>query len=331
MIEAHTMTDVPTTEASPSIDDLIEQRRCNALENMSRLSSPVSVSVVIPAYNESGRISSLGSKIEDLKAVHDASDGLIVPNLIVIDEGSTDNTFEVATEYPVDPVVGLQVTRIPDSLLSYRRANENQKLVQMGAAIATGLEAVTQARVGDYIVYTDFDNSVPLWELGNALPYMLNGTDLLIGSRRKPGSVVVRNPQVAQYGSQYIKVWSDLFPDVAKVTDDTNGAFHVWRHDRVLPVVEQIHRHKAYSPAVKTLYIHWALELGYKVDSMGITFQDVSEGSKFAGDNADGRLGVYVRLVRHMLPHSNNSSLVRTIDGMSDNQLREFVSSYGKN
>lgn len=108
------------------------------------------ISVVIPAYNEAKRIGKVLSKIPEF-----------VDEVIVVDDGSGDNTSEVAKNH------GAKVIRL----------EENQG---KGAAMREGIKNVS----GDIVVFMDADGQHNPEELEKLVYPILKGeADFVIGSR----------------------------------------------------------------------------------------------------------------------------------------------------
>jgi glycosyltransferase involved in cell wall biosynthesis len=121
------------------------------------------LSVVIPAFNEAVR---LAATLDALDAATQAQD----VEVLVVDDGSTDDTFGVA-ERALDPARD-RVLRLP--------ANAGK-----GAAVRAG---VLESR-GAAVVYMDADLATDL----EALPRFLDAlgdADLVVGSRTLPDAVV---------------------------------------------------------------------------------------------------------------------------------------------
>ncbi|WP_461865230.1 glycosyltransferase family 2 protein [Thermococcus sp.] len=109
------------------------------------------ITVIIPAYNEAGRIGNVLSKIPDF-----------VDEVIVVDDGSTDNTYEVAKSYGVNAI----------------RLERNQG---KGAAMRAGIEKSE----GDIIVFMDADGQHRPEEIIKLVKPIVNGeADFVIGARR---------------------------------------------------------------------------------------------------------------------------------------------------
>jgi glycosyltransferase involved in cell wall biosynthesis len=118
----------------------------------------IDLSVVIPAYNEEGRLPATLQQISKHLAGTD-----IVYEIIVVDDGSTDETSEVAAnQSQSDPCV---------QVLMKRHAGK-------GAAVRSGALAARGAR----ILFCDADLPMAASEL-TRLPAMLSEHDVVIASR----------------------------------------------------------------------------------------------------------------------------------------------------
>jgi len=123
------------------------------------MSKPVSVSIVIPVFNEGPAI---GHDLDTLIQAMDAS--IYEYEIIVVDDGSTDDSGEIVRQYS-------QVRLI--------RHPYNQGT---GAARTTGLRAAK----GDIVVMTDGDGTYPNQDIPRLLTEMQEkGYDMVIGARRR--------------------------------------------------------------------------------------------------------------------------------------------------
>lgn len=111
------------------------------------------VSVVIPAKNEAASVSVLIKQLNKLP---------MLGELIVIDDGSTDATAELAAQE------GVRVVRHP-----YSKGN--------GAAIKSG----TRLAVGDVIVFMDADGQHDPKDISRLLARLDQGYDMVVGARQK--------------------------------------------------------------------------------------------------------------------------------------------------
>jgi dolichyl-phosphate beta-glucosyltransferase len=128
---------------------------------------PIELSVVIPAYNEEGR---LGPTL-DRVAAYLAGRGL-GHEVLVVDDGSTDGTAALVEAHGAP---GLRLLRQP--------ANRGK-----GAALKAGVAAST----GERVLVTDADLSAPIAEIERLEPSLAGGADLVFGSRAAPGARLAR-------------------------------------------------------------------------------------------------------------------------------------------
>lgn len=131
-----------------------------------------SLSIVVPAFNEARRLPNLFKGLDaDIDLAARAA-GLIVEEVIVVDDGSTDETTSL-----------LIARGGTDSRLRAISLDQNRG---KGAAVRRGaLEAA-----GEYVLVTDVDLSTPLSELAGLMSALREGGDLAIGSRALPLSRV---------------------------------------------------------------------------------------------------------------------------------------------
>ena len=134
------------------------------------MADPISVSVVIPAYNEEGRLpATLDEIIAYLRG--SAWDW----SVRIVDDGSSDRTAAVVEDY-----------QRRDSRVILQREPHGGK----GAAVKAGLLAARS----DYRFICDADLSMPIQELARFLPPMLSGVDVAIGTREGTGARRVGEP-----------------------------------------------------------------------------------------------------------------------------------------
>ncbi|MCI3881217.1 glycosyltransferase family 2 protein [Acinetobacter higginsii] len=111
------------------------------------------VSIVLPAKNESGAIGQTVARIQQLNLAYE---------IIVVNDGSTDSTKEIAEQ------AGAKVVSHP-----YSKGN--------GAAIKSGARAAS----GDVIVFMDADGQHDPNDISQLLTKIEQGYDLVVGARQK--------------------------------------------------------------------------------------------------------------------------------------------------
>ena len=132
------------------------------------MAEPPELSVVIPAYNESGRLPETLAIIKPFLAASGRS-----WELIIVNDGSSDSTMAVINaEHDRDPehVVGID-----------QQPNRGK-----GRAVAAGVDVSR----GSLVLISDADFSTPIEEWENLKAALDAGSDVAIGSRAKRGSKV---------------------------------------------------------------------------------------------------------------------------------------------
>lgn len=117
-------------------------------------------SIVIPAYNEAGRIPATLQSVIECVRQHGWS-----AEIIVVDDGSTDATAEV---------VRAIAANAPEVRLLQNPGNRGK-----GYSVRSGL---LQA-LGEVVMFTDADLSAPMEEAQGLFDAIANGADIAIGSR----------------------------------------------------------------------------------------------------------------------------------------------------
>jgi dolichyl-phosphate beta-glucosyltransferase len=136
----------------------------------------------------------------------------IAYEIIVIDDGSNDNTPELTQAF-VDS---------DNNVILLKNSTNKGK----GFSIKRG---VFSAR-GEYILFTDMDLSVPIDELSKFIPYLNNGYDITIGSRRIKGSQIMISQPL------YRRILGSIFYQIVYIfffnsIRDTNCGFKCYRRE----------------------------------------------------------------------------------------------------
>ncbi len=135
------------------------------------------LSVVIPAYNESARLPTLLDVLSTTAGAAVAEGGMELHETLIVDDGSSDATPDILRQ------AAGEVSKLkPVSDYAENRGK--------GAAVAAGVRRAS----GDFVLIADVDLSTPLEELGKLTAAIHAGADLAVGSRAIDGAIVERGP-----------------------------------------------------------------------------------------------------------------------------------------
>jgi glycosyltransferase involved in cell wall biosynthesis len=158
------------------------------------------VTIIIPAYNEANAIGPVLEHIQDVM-----TESAFAYQIIVVDDGSTDGTADVARSYDVDVI-------------------SNPANRGYGAAIKTGIR---QARY-DIIVITDADGTYPNEEIPQLLAAM-DTYDMVVGARTGES---VHIPLVRRPAKWFIRTLANV---MAKAyIPDLNSGLRAFRKELAL-------------------------------------------------------------------------------------------------
>ena len=143
----------------------------------------LALTVVIPAFNEAERLPNSLRRL--LEVVREGTIDDLTTEFVVVDDGSTDQTAEIARAL-LQPLSHSRVLRSP--------SNRGK-----GSAIRTGIESA----VGRHIIFTDADMAMDPSQIP-AIAKALGEADVAIASRAKPGRGI-------DYGSQVRNAMGRLF------------------------------------------------------------------------------------------------------------------------
>jgi glycosyltransferase involved in cell wall biosynthesis len=210
----------------------------------------MSLSIVIPAYNESSR---LGDSLREILRWLD-SEG-IDAEILVVDDGSSDDTAQVAGAVG-DPRV---------EVVSYS-PNRGK-----GYAVRTGMLRAS----GDPILFSDADLSTPIHELKRLQKTLDEGYDIVIGSRAVTGSkVVVSQSGFRKYGGKLFNlVVRAILPLPFK---DTQCGFKLFRRHAARAIFGPA-RLEGFSFDVETLFL--GRHMGLRIAEIPIEWHN-APGSK---------------------------------------------------
>jgi dolichyl-phosphate beta-glucosyltransferase len=206
-----------------------------------------SVSLILPAYNEAGRIR---QTVEEAVSWFDSLS--LDYELLVVAEGD-DGT---------DAIVAQMAASNPRLRLLGGRERRGK-----GHAIRNAVAIAQKSIVG----YADADNKTPIDELGKLLTLLQNGCDLAIGSRRLEASAIERaQPLYRRIGSQGFRVFMEMATGLHGIPD-TQCGFKFFRRDVARDLFAR-QRIDGYMFDVEILYL--ASRLGYKLGQAPVRWRD---------------------------------------------------------
>lgn len=176
--------------------------------------------VVVPAYNEA---ESIGAVIAALSEVRERTGSTI--DVVVVDDGSLDGTFGVATTRPYPGV----------------RVVSHSVNTGVGGVLQTGF-MIALAHGYDYVVQCDGDGQHPVAQIPELVRAAADKqADLLIGSRFCRDAVHVDESSTAlrRFGGWLISFALATFGRGAQVSDPTSG-FRVYSRNAAKLLVERM-------------------------------------------------------------------------------------------
>ncbi len=140
------------------------------------------LSIIIPAHNEEKRLPNTLEQVFTFLKKQSYS-----AEVIVVENGSTDRTFEIAAEF---------IERHPNLIVLHEEGRGKGNALRRGMLTAKG----------EYRFICDADLSMPIEDLGKFLPPALSGFDVAIGSREALGAVRYNEPLYRHLGGRAINM-----------------------------------------------------------------------------------------------------------------------------
>ena len=209
-------------------------------------------SLIIPAYNEQGRIV---STLRTVDAYMSAQGGSY--EIIVVDDGSTDGTLDIVKDLAAE-TGSIRV-------VSYEKNSGKGYAVRQGVFAARG----------DYIAFSDADLSAPIDELPKLFDAIKNGFDVAIGSRAVNRSLLgVHQPWYRELGGRGLNliIQALAVPGIK----DTQCGFKLFRGDVAREIFSKCFL-DGWGFDVETLYL--ARRLGHTVAEIPVRWSHAA-GSK---------------------------------------------------
>ncbi len=213
----------------------------------------MTVSLIIPAYNEENRLPIFLQSVVMYANKHPEQ----ISEVIIVDDGSTDQTAEVAKSH---------IAQLPQGKLRQHQRNRGK-----GAAVRTGI----QNGAGDYIVFIDADGATAIEELPKMIA-ALSQADIGIGNRSMPGAQTDRHSLLRAFSGWVNRRYMSLF-GLGHI--DTMCGFKGYRHDIARRLFQDLIEERwlfdteiAYKAlrrgySIKNFPIHWVSKDGSKLDT----------------------------------------------------------------
>lgn len=207
------------------------------------------LSVIIPAYNEEGRV------LKTIKHVRDIFSELEIDHeIIVVDDGSTDGTFSEAISEQFDNV----------KAVGYKQ-NRGK-----GYAIKYGVTFITKS----IVTFLDADMELDPGQISILFEYMeKNDADIIVGSKRHPLSTIEYYPLLRRFLSQMYNIILRLLLQLH--IRDTQAGFKLMKREAVQKIFPMM-RVKRYAFDVE--FLAYATRFGYKIVEAPIILKFTRKG-----------------------------------------------------
>ena len=213
------------------------------------------VAVVVPAYNVSAE---LGAVLRQMPP--------IVKTIVIVDDGSRDDTAAVAERYAqLDPRL----------IVVHHEKNQG-----IGAAMVTGYGKALESGA-DVVVKVDGDGQMPLWLLPELVQPLVDGTaDYTKGNRFRDFTAIRAMPMVRRFGNVVLSFLAKAATGYWHCFDPTNG-FVAIRAD----VLSQMPLRK-----VDPTYFFETSMLGH-LYVLGAVVKEVPMPARYAGEKSSLNIG----------------------------------------
>jgi dolichyl-phosphate beta-glucosyltransferase len=205
------------------------------------------LSVVIPVYNETHRLSRTFLQFVDFFRTQDYS-----YEFVIVDDGSTDGTAALARQL-MDGVSNVRILE--------ERPNRGK-----GRAVKVGMLAAR----GEIVLFCDADLSTPLSELDKFWEWFDKGYDVVIGSRKMPGANIQRHQPLWRESLGKVFTWLTNTVATKDISDVTCG-FKCFTHQ----AAQQLFSRSVvddWSFDAEVLFI--AQRLGYRIKEVPVRWHD---------------------------------------------------------
>jgi len=206
------------------------------------------LSVIIPAYNEEKKLPKTLGEIDDYlrKQNYDSE-------IIVVSDGSKDKTVEVAKNLM--------------SEIKNLRVIEFKKNQGKGFGVKEGMLGA----LGNFRLFTDADNSTPIFQIEKMWPEFEKGFDIVIGSRDIRGAILdPPQPLFRRFTGEVFKYLRKIIVDLWEIEDSQCGfkCFTKRAAENIFPKCK-INRF-AFDPEILLV----GKKLGYKIKEIPIYWKN---------------------------------------------------------
>lgn len=260
------------------------------------------VSLVIPAYNESVRIG------ESLKTVLDYLNGQDYKSeLIVVDDGSTDATAKVSEG------IFTETGKVSARVIRYEENRGKGYAVRMGLL----------ASQGEIALFSDADLSTPITEMPKLVAPIIKGEfDVTFGSRALDRSLIgVHQPWRREQGGRVFNLIVRLSTGLPFW--DTQCGFKAFRMNVCHPIVEAVNIDR-FGFDVELLYVAYLAKLRLK--EIPVRW-DHNEGSKVNVLRDSWRMFNEVQLIRRQAKKGVYEKGIKAAEEIAKNKLTRLVTS----
>ena len=232
-------------------------------------SGEIHLSVVVPAYNEEGRI---GRTLAGIRGYLEGRP--YASEIIVVDDGSLDRTAARAEE---------ALRGMPGARVLRRSVNRGK-----GFSVREGVLAAR----GAFILFSDADLSTPIEELDKFWPLIDEGCDAVIGSRALPGSDIrIRQNPVRELMGRTFNLFVRLL--LFRGIPDTQCGFKLFRRTAALDLFTRL-RTPGFGFDVEVLYL--CRTAGYRVGQVPVVWRHSRPSRVRLVRGAAGMLGELLRI-----------------------------------
>jgi dolichyl-phosphate beta-glucosyltransferase len=211
----------------------------------------VHLSIVIPAYNEARRI---GDTLDRIYRFFKAKD--YGCEVMLVDDGSTDNTVAVAQESALSREGKLKILK--------NGINRGK-----GFSVKNGILNAT----GEYVLFSDADLSTPIEEIDKLFGLIKDGCDIAIGSRAIKGSTIsIRQPWYREAMGKTFNFFVKLL--LIKGFNDTQCGFKLFKGNIAREIASSM-KIDGFCFDVEMLYL--AKRKGYNIRETGVVWKNSPE------------------------------------------------------